>query len=102
MISYFGDPAARQEIEELNGYGIIVTSANNAVELGIQKVTEYIKDERLLVSEVDCKNLIDEAAIYKWNKSGDKPVKINDDLVDALRYLIMGINQSAGTEIYLI
>lgn len=54
-----------------------------------------------LVVQASCTDLIDEIKTYRWKKpKGQRqdapraePIKINDDLVDAMRYLVMSLPQ---------
>ena len=101
QVAYFCDPSNPQSIEDLSSYGLSVQAGNNAVEYGISKVTECIKDGTLIVSD-ECVNLIDESTMYSWDKKGEKPEKENDHLMDTLRYLVTGVCLYAGSAIYLV
>lgn len=98
--------------------GIILIRADNSVIQGIDKVNEYIKQEKLVICE-NCVNWFIEQGNYKWKeiKPGqqrnefEEPIKKNDHLMDATRYLINDIYKPerskpkvlipAGTDIYL-
>lgn len=101
-VIYFGDPAGKREIEELQEHGFAVESADNELDYGIQKVTEYIKTNRLIVDQGACPGIIDESGRYQYDEKGEKPVKEDVHILDAARYLIMGVSQQAGGSIYLI
>lgn len=78
--------------------------ANNEVGAGIDKVKSYLKVDprttkpRLFIFST-CTNLIDEFAKYRYKQltgsqvgnqsEKEEPVKVDDHLMDALRYLIM-------------
>jgi len=103
------DPAARAKTREKNGqlwsvmdeymdYGINPVPANNEVLAGINRVNEYLKRSRIKIFR-SCVNLIKEIPGYQWQKLSpaqlghsnypEKPRKLNDHLVDAMRYTIM-------------
>ena len=89
---YAGDPSGKREIEELLDLGVRVSSGDNDVNLGLQKVNERIKSHRIKVFK-NCKNLIDEFETYHWEGEKDKPHKEDDHCMDALRYLVMELDK---------
>lgn len=91
----YPDPSGKQEIEELSALGVNTEKANNDVNMGIERVNARVKTRRLKVFR-SCKNLIDEFETYHWMKDKDKPAKENDHCLDALRYMIMGIDADLG------
>ena len=93
-IGYFGDPSGAQEIAQLRRLGVNVQEANNAVMLGIQKVTERLrpttddpKSIRLKIFR-SCIHTIDEFALYRYPEPvggkivKDAPVKQDDHCFD--------------------
>ena len=98
-ITYFADPSGKQEIEEMIALGFDVQSANNDVNLGIQKVNERIRpttdDKRSIRSKVfrSCVNVINEKSLYRYDKDKERPVKEDDHCMDAERYLHMGLDE---------
>jgi len=73
-----------------------VVGANNDVQGGIDKVTEYIKKNKIKVM-ASCKNLLREIVNYQWEQPSasrvdlnqpEKPLKKDDHAVDALKYLV--------------
>ena len=106
---YYADPSAKQDIEELKAVvvqrgkllaGTHIHGAINDIATGIEKVNSRVRTGRLKVCRC-CPNLIDEADGYAYNDSEDrtgpeKPVKEHDHAVDALRYLIMGLDGASG------
>lgn len=96
------DPSAKGLAEEIKrlamqctDYGIAVRDAENTVETGIQRVQKCLTYNVLTVSD-NQQNLIREMGTYEYDpksiQSGkEKPMKIDDHCVDALRYLIMGL-----------
>lgn len=89
------DPAARgrsqvdgtQILQQYREFGLNLTEADNAVEAGIYAVWERLSDKRLRVFKT-LHNWLGEYRIYRRDDRG-KPVKENDHLMDATRYLVM-------------
>lgn len=85
------DPSAASFIQQLLAdlvHGI--TPAENSVLDGIRTVSSLLATDRLRVHE-SCKPLIAEMASYSWDDKAtqageDKPLKVADHAVDALRY----------------
>jgi hypothetical protein len=71
----------------------------NARIAGFDRVKERLRTDRLVI-HASCEQLIDEFRKYRWKqnrtqsedagKQGDV-IKSNDDLLDALRYLVMSM-----------
>ena len=112
-IGYFGDPSGAQEIAQLRRLGVNVQEANNAVMLGIQKVTERLrpttddpKSIRLKIFR-SCIHTIDEFMLYRYPEPvggkivKDAPVKQDDHCMDALLYLVMGLSKPERRIIWL-
>lgn len=69
-----------------------IMPAENAVTYGIAVVSSLLGTGRLRISD-RCVNLITEIPSYSWDdkaaaRGEDKPVKLNDHAVDALRYAL--------------
>jgi phage terminase large subunit-like protein len=101
--AYVIDPSARN-IEHITGrsvqreyvdHGIYTVLAQNNVPAGINRVKERIENGKLVIM-ANCQGLIDEFRKYRWKTPGrseddpkEKPVKQDDHLLDALRYVVM-------------
>ena len=89
----YGDSAAAQILYEFNIRGLQTVPATKDVKAGIATVQSLLRiDEtgmpKLYIHD-SCPNLIREIRMYCWDKHRpDDPHKENDDLVDALRYLL--------------
>ena len=84
----FADYSRPEQIREIYLAGFNIKDANKDVKKGIDSV----KSKELFISESSI-DLIKELRTYSWKKDRnekllDEPVKINDDLCDALRYCI--------------
>jgi phage terminase large subunit-like protein len=99
---YVIDPSARNIMHqtgrsdqmEFTDHGIVTILAQNSVTAGINRVKERLQAHRLAVT-ANCPVLIDQFRKYRWaapNRGEDdpkeKPVKTDDHLLDALRYVV--------------
>ncbi len=76
--------------------GIPVVGANNDVQGGIDKVTQYFKSNKIKITQ-SCESLRRELINYQWEQPSasrmdmnapEKPLKKDDHSCDALRYMI--------------
>ena len=78
--------------------GIRIRPADNDIALGIERVRKRLRNGTIQISSA-CRNLVEEAAMYRYKDSEDKlgaddaPVKDNDHAMDALRYLVAGLDK---------
>ncbi len=84
------DPAAASFKIALRQVGLPVIDANNDVIPGIRTTSKFIANKNLIIQK-GCKTLIEHIQSYAWDpkaadRGEDKPVKINDHILDALRY----------------
>ena len=92
----YADPENPDARRELVKHGVVSIPANNAVLFGIDRVNSAIEGNRLFISE-NCRSLIECCAAYAYGVDGVKPVKKNDHLADALRYLIASVGNTMET-----
>lgn len=90
------DPSATSLINLFKQNNIQVKEADNAVIDGINLVLNWLDTERIHIVAEKCPNLLREFASYIWDEKAqergeDKPVKLNDHALDALRYLLQTI-----------
>lgn len=95
-ICWWADPSRPESIQELKMGGHWVRGAKNDVLVGIDAVNERIYTGRLKIS-VACKALVAEAEQYHYPEKderivGEQPVKEMDHAMDALRYMVMGVD----------
>ena len=89
----FVDPAAASFKLQLFHDGMTnVANGANSVLPGIRTIASLLATDRLKVSD-RCTHLIDQLPGYAWDskatdKGEDKPIKVNDHEVDALRYAV--------------
>jgi PBSX family phage terminase large subunit len=93
----YPDPENPSAIEVLRSKNINVREVikgKDSVKSGINKVRELFITGRLMINK-QCVNLISELEMYSYDdEKGDrnedeKPIKANDHLLDALRYVVM-------------
>jgi phage terminase large subunit-like protein len=100
---YVIDPAARNvshqtgrsDQMEFVDHGVVTIAGQNSVTAGINRVKERLETGRFKVT-ANCTELISEFRRYRWatphkseNDPSEKPVKANDHMLDALRYVVM-------------
>lgn len=102
------DPSEPEEIEKLQNSGIPARKANNSIKPGIIEVVNYLDEsedgnENVIRISEKCQELQNEFLSYRYPSDDDAkerdetPIKENDHLMDALRYLIMGLRQGVNT-----
>ena len=89
------DPSAASLKVELRRQGFTVIDAENDVNESIQKLSQLMLNGNLKICS-NCNMLIQEIEGYSWdlswaNRGIDKPKKVNDHSVDALRYCCTGL-----------
>ena len=88
---WYADPSARQERAELSRLGLQLSPAENDVMAGIGTLSTLMATGRLKVFR-SRQHWLDEVEGYVWDKDGDsfldRTFKLNDDLLDATRYLV--------------
>ncbi len=87
------DAATGETIKEMFDYnGVPTINANNDVAAGLERVMQGFRSGKVKIMK-NCINLIDEIQNYRWvvqkNTGLEKPQKVHDHLIDALRYAEM-------------
>ena len=100
---WYADPSAKQERAELRRLGLQTRPANNSVATGIDTVAQLIASGRLKVFNT-LTYWLDEVEGYVWDTKHDlpidRPVKVNDDLMDASRYLLHSAEKTQQPTLY--
>ena len=95
VVTWYADEARPDGIEELRRAGLRMGDTSKDVITGLSHVGSLIREERLFISKNN-RGLLDEMGEYHWDQGTlgepmkERPFKVNDDLCDALRYLLMG------------
>ena len=87
---------------EYADHGVVAIAGQNALEAGVNRIKQRLETNRIFFTE-NCRELISEIRKYRWKKpprTGEdgppKPVKKDDHLLDALRYLEMSRPYAPG------
>lgn len=94
------DPSAASFIAELKKRGYTIKKAKNDVLDGIRFVASLLNQDLIAISD-QCPNTIKEFGSYIWDQKAsergeDKPVKLHDHAMDALRYFCYTIIRKPG------
>lgn len=85
------DPSAKVLHNELSNIGVNLNKANNDVSVGIDRIRSKLlvrNDAPDLIVNETCVNLIREFECYQYKPNSEIVKKINDDCLDALRYVV--------------
>ena len=85
------DPSAAGLGAELLNLELNAIKANNDVEAGIDRIRNKLRirnDSPDLIISDFCINTIKEMENYQYQPGTEKPIKVGDDLVDPLRYIV--------------
>lgn len=80
--------------DEFSERGVACTRWNNEVLAGINRIKELLKLKKIFIFK-SCENTIHEIQRYRWEKrrewlsNKEAPIKKDDHLVDAMRYMVM-------------
>lgn len=94
-------PSAIKELENRSQNIREVLKGKDSVKNGIQTVREMLKSRRLHINK-NCLNIIHEFETYSYDNENkqamlkEQPIKENDHLLDALRYVVMMKSPSSG------
>lgn len=91
--AFYCDPSEPSFIEQFRRKGMTAIPANNEINYGINAIAEKLRKQELEINKT-CKNLIREFQTYQYPETRtdkpiqEKPVKVDDHALDALRYAI--------------
>ena len=86
-IPFYCDSARPEYVDQLYYAGLNAMNAAKAVVPGISELGSLIK-QGLFYSTPSAPHFNKEINMYVWNKTGDAPLKENDDSMDAVRYAV--------------
>lgn len=98
-ITFYCDSARPEHVKRFQREHIRAVNANKAVIAGIEEVAKLIKSGKLLINKEGIKRFNDEIYNYAWAKGKDEPVKVFDDVLDAIRYAIYSENNRSKIKI---
>jgi len=92
--TFYADPSEPAYIEQCQKAGLPVEAAQNDVLPGLNAVAEELSKGMRIAPH--CTGLLDEIPGYTWKTSRmgptERPIEINDDACDALRYAVMALH----------
>lgn len=86
-IPFYCDSARPEYVDALFYAGLNAFNGNKAKVPGITEVAKLIKMNKFMAVD-DLTKFAEEINQYVWSKLGDEPEKVNDDVLDAIRYAI--------------
>jgi len=87
-IPFYCDTARPEYIEKFKKEHLKAIEADKAVLSGIEAVASLYKTNRLYILKSTVKRFKDEIYMYVWKEKTDEPIKLFDDVQDAIRYAI--------------
>ena len=85
-IKFYCDSARPDNIEEFRKSNIWAVEANKSINAGVEAVAKKWKKRTLFIVRSQAAEFLSEIYSYIWDAKTGNPVKINDDIMDALRY----------------
>ncbi len=100
------DPSAASFIECIKRHGkFTVKKADNDVLSGIRRVSDAIKQKKIMFS-TSCKDTVREFSLYQWNDkvNYDVPLKENDHAMDDIRYFVSTVlaDNNSGNDNFFV
>ncbi|MER2119223.1 MAG: PBSX family phage terminase large subunit [Solibacillus sp.] len=87
-INFYCDTARTEHIERFRRERLRAIYAKKSVVAGIEAVARRFKLHKLFIVEDRVKRFDEEIYMYAWNDKTGEPVKVFDDVLDALRYAL--------------
>lgn len=87
-IHFYCDTARPEHIKRLRREHFHAMNADKAVISGIEEVARLFKRKKLFVIKERVQRFKKEIYMYVWNETTGEPVKLWDDVLDALRYAL--------------
>lgn len=89
-IPFYCDTARPEYLIRFKKEGIHAVNANKKIMLGVETVAKKMKNNQFYVVYDDCPRFRQEIYKYVWHKTKDQPKDEFDDVLDGLRYAILG------------
>lgn len=99
-IVFYCDSARPEHIKRFKREGIKAKNADKAVLSGIEVVAKGLKTNKLKVVEENVELFKKEIFMYAWNKTTGEPIKVWDDVLDALRYALYTESKVSGLRVF--
>lgn len=99
-IFFYCDSARPEHVARFRKEGLRAKNADKAVLSGIESVAKRFKTKTFFVVYDEVDLFKKEIFMYAWNKKTGEPIKLWDDVLDALRYAIY--TESKGSNIRVL
>jgi hypothetical protein len=104
-VTWYADPSDPGKISEFQRSSFNIRPSTNSVETGIGLVQARIRQGMLKICAGACPNLLEEAGLYRYDdapneKKTEHPREGYDHALDALRYMVMGIDKTRGARAF--
>lgn len=99
-ITFYCDTARPEHIARFKKEKLRAKNANKSVLSGIEVVAKGFKTNTLKVVEDNVDLFKKEIFMYAWDKKSGEPIKLWDDVLDALRYAIYTECQNGGLSVF--
>lgn len=99
-IIFYCDTARTEHIDRFVNEGILARYANKSVISGIEQVAKKFKENKLFVVLDNVWLFKKEICMYVWNPKTGEPIKLWDDVLDALRYAIYSDMNQGGISFF--
>lgn len=88
-IPFYCDSARPEHISRFRRIGLRARNADKAILSGIEQVARRFKNKTLTIYDNGkIQRFRQEIAMYAWNEKTGEPIKLYDDVLDAIRYAI--------------
>ncbi|WP_283696904.1 PBSX family phage terminase large subunit [Clostridium perfringens] len=99
-ITFYCDTARTEHIDRFVNEGILARYANKSVISGIEQVAKKFKENKLFIVIDNVELFKKEICMYVWNEKTGEPIKLWDDVLDALRYAIYSDMNQGGISFF--
>lgn len=87
-INFYCDTARPEHIVRFRREKLRAINADKSVIAGIEEVASLFKQNKLFIVRDNVKRFEKEIYLYVWNEKTGEPIKLWDDVLDAIRYAI--------------
>ncbi|GAA0104325.1 hypothetical protein UT300013_09470 [Paraclostridium sordellii] len=99
-IIFYCDSARPEHVARFKKEGLRAKNADKSVLSGIEVVAKGFKTNKLKVVKEHTDLFKKEIFMYAWNKTTGEPIKLWDDVLDALRYAIYTESKVSGLRVF--
>lgn len=99
-IVFYCDSARPEHVSRFKREGLRARNADKSRLSGIEVVAKGFKTNSLKVIEDNVELFKKEIFMYAWNKTTGEPIKLWDDVLDALRYAIYTESKGSGLRVF--